>query len=265
MVVQDRYKEFKFLKRDVIVPAMKEINEISNIQVELRTVRSGRAVTAVQFMVKPNPQMALLEIEEEDEISSTEAYKALLEQKIGKTLARSWVIEYGEEYVLDKIDLANQEAARGKIKSSKSGFLKSAIISDYHNQHAAEVERQTQVEKVKSEERQKEISLEKLRAAQKAVKRNYRDKCREMIDIASQALSEAQRGEYQREFKDSLSNSIYVENFKRYGWSDKALFPDIMAFWNTKGLTFPEAGDMVHDGTATTLSKIEQQIQELEG
>ena len=73
------------------------------------------------------------------------------------------MIEYGEEYVLDKIDLANQEAARGKIKSSKSGFLKSAIIDDYHNQHAAEVERQTQVEKVKSEERHKEMSIERLR------------------------------------------------------------------------------------------------------
>jgi plasmid replication initiation protein len=84
MAVEGRYKEFKFLKRDVILPAMKEVNAHSNIQLDLLTVRKGRSVAGVQFIVKSNPQLALMGMEEDDEISSSEAYKALLSQGISK-------------------------------------------------------------------------------------------------------------------------------------------------------------------------------------
>ena len=104
MAVEGRYKEFKFLKRDVIIPAMNEVNKHSNIQVDLLTVRQGRSVAALQFTVKSNPQLALLGMEDEDEISASVAYQTLLTQGVSKTLARSWLIEYGEDYVLGKVD-----------------------------------------------------------------------------------------------------------------------------------------------------------------
>ena len=121
MAVERRYKEFKFLKRDVILPAMKEVNAHSNIQVDLLTVRKGRSVAAVQFSVKSNPQLALMGMEEEDEISSSDAYQALLKQGISKTLARSWILDHGEDYVLDKVALTDTRAASGGIHAVQGG------------------------------------------------------------------------------------------------------------------------------------------------
>jgi plasmid replication initiation protein len=121
------YKPFKALNRNVIQPAMKEVNKLSNIQVEMETRVKGRSVTGLRFLVKPNRQLSLVGMEEEDKITESAAYIALIDEGVSKTLARHWVIENGEEYVFDKLDLANDQASNGKIRSSKVGFLKSAI------------------------------------------------------------------------------------------------------------------------------------------
>ena len=72
-----------------------------------------------------------------------------------------------QEHVFDKIDLVNNQAAQGKIKSSKSGFLKSAIEDNYHNQHAVDRKRQIEAEKIQIAAKKKEDTLESLKAAQK--------------------------------------------------------------------------------------------------
>lgn len=43
------YEEFKIFKRDVLEAAVKEINRVSNIEVEYTCVRTGRKCTAIQF------------------------------------------------------------------------------------------------------------------------------------------------------------------------------------------------------------------------
>lgn len=119
------YKPFKALNRNVIQPAMKEVNKLSNIQVEMETRMKGRSVTGLRFIVRPNRQLSLVGMETEDDITQNPAYQALLKEGISKTLARLWLLEYGEEHIFDKLDLASSQAASGKIKSSKAGFLSS--------------------------------------------------------------------------------------------------------------------------------------------
>jgi hypothetical protein len=264
MAVEGRYKEFKFLKRDVIIPAMNEVNKHSNIQVDLLTVRQGRSVAALQFTVKSNPQLALLGMEDEDEISASEAYQTLLKQGVSKTLARSWLIEYGEDYVLDKVDITLSQAATGKIKSSKAGFLKSAIEQDFHNENAAKQKQLEVVQTAKIERGKLEGQLEALKKSQREAEGSYRGHCSEMIERAFQALSEPQREAVAGEFKLGLGSRIYVDAFKKSGWKDRLNAVDIRTFWEARGLDFPSPSDWAAQNGLLTPEALSAQMSDLE-
>ncbi len=264
MAVEGRYKEFKFLKRDVIVPAMKEVNEHSNIHVELLTVRKGRSVAALQFTVKPNPQLALLGMDEEDEVSSSAAYKALLEKGVSKTLARSWVIDYGEAYVLDKVDLTTSQAASGKINSSTAGFLKAAIEKDYHNEGAVKKKAVQAAQSAKVERERLEYELGVVKKAMKDAEIAYRWACAEIIEDAFQALPEGQRDAVSKEFQLSLGSAVYVGSFKRGGWKDPLTFPSIQEFWTRRGLNLPSPSEWAQKNGSQEPKALSVQVEELE-
>lgn len=50
--LEDMYSQFKFLKRDVINPAIKELNIKSNLEIELKTLTQGRKVISLIFNFK---------------------------------------------------------------------------------------------------------------------------------------------------------------------------------------------------------------------
>ncbi|PID44234.1 MAG: replication initiation protein [Proteobacteria bacterium] len=264
MGVEDKYKEFKFLRRDVINPAMKEVNQVSNINLELVTTRRGRQVAAVQFIVKPNPQLSLIGMEEEDDITDTATYKALLAEGIPKTLARAWVIEYDEEYIFDKLDLARSQAASGKIKSSKAGFLKAAVEQDYHNEGAAKKKALEAAQAAKAAREKNERELEALKKAQRDAESGFRHSCAEIIEEAFQGLPEGQREAVAAEFQLTLGSAIYVNAFKKGGWKDRLTFPDIKRFWEARGLTLPSPADWAQKSGLQEPEMLKAQIEELE-
>lgn len=55
----DTYHEYKYFKRDVLKPAIAEINAVTNLDVELVEHRQGRAVVDIQFRVRQKEQPAL--------------------------------------------------------------------------------------------------------------------------------------------------------------------------------------------------------------
>lgn len=61
MGVNDKpyYDEYKYLNARLIKPAMQQINESSDIQLQLKTKRRSRAVAELKFLVVENPQMEL--------------------------------------------------------------------------------------------------------------------------------------------------------------------------------------------------------------
>ena len=182
------YKPFKALNRNVIQPAMKEVNKLSNIQIEMETRMKGRTVTGLRFIVKPNAQLSLVGMDTEDEITDRQTYKALMAEGVSKTLARAWVLEYDVAYIFEKLDLASNEAARGKIKSSKAGFLRAAVEQDFHNENAQKQKRLDVAQTAKAEREKLERKLEALKKAQRGAETAFRRFCAEMIEGAFQAL-----------------------------------------------------------------------------
>lgn len=258
------YKPFKALNRNVIQPAMKEVNKLSNIQLEMETRMKGRSVTGLRFLVRPNSQLSLIGMDSEDDITQTPAYKALLAEGISKTLARAWVLEYDEEYIFDKLDLAGSEAAKGKIKSSKAGFLKAAVEQDFHNEGAAKKKALEAAQERKTAREKLERELEALRTAQREAETSYRWHTAEIIEEAFQELSEGQREAVTAEFQLGLSSTIYANAFKKGGWKDRLTFPDIKKFWEARGLALPSPADWAQKNGSQEPEALRAQIEEIE-
>ncbi len=258
------YKQFKLLNRAVIQPAMKEVNELSNIQLELETKRKGRTVTGLRFVIRPNPQLSLVGMDTEDDITQTPAYKALMAEGISKILARAWVLEYDEAYIFEKLDLASNQATSGKIRSSKAGFLKSAIEEDYHNENAQKQKRLELVHAAKRDRNHLEQQLEALKKAQRDAETAYRKFCVEKIEAAFDALSEAERDRATAEFQQGLGSRVYVDAFKKGGWKDRLSAVEIRSFWETRGLELPSPTDWAQKNGSQEPDLLKAQISDLE-
>lgn len=258
------YKPFKALNRNVIQPAMKEVNKLSNIQIEMETRMKGRSVTGLRFIVRPNRQLSLVGMEAEDDITQNPAYQALLSEGISKTLARAWVIEYDEEYIFDKLDLAGSEAAKGKIKSSKAGFLKAAVEQDFHNENAAKQKALEAAQERKTAREKLEGELESLKKAQRDAESAYRRSCAEIIEEAFQELSKSQKEAVAAEFQLTLGSTIYVNAFKKGGWKDRLTFPDIKKFWEDRGLALPSPAEWAQKNGSQEPEALRARIEELE-
>lgn len=258
------YKQFKLLNRAVIQPAMREVNELSNIQLELETKRKGRSVTGLRFIIRPNPQLSLVGMDSEDDITQMPAYKALLAEGISKTLARAWVLEYDEEYIFDKLDLAGNEAAKGKIKSSKAGFLKAAVEQDYHNEGAAKKKALEAAQAEKVVRQKAEGQIECLRSALRDAESGYRRSCVEIIEEAYRALPEGRREAAKAEFQFSLGGSFSGTTFRKSGWHDRLSFPEIKAFWEARGLDLPSPVQWAQKNGSQEPEALKAQIKEIE-
>jgi plasmid replication initiation protein len=258
------YKPFKALNRNVIQPAMKEVNKLSNIQVAMETVMQGRTVTSLRFIVRPNAQLSLIGMEEDDAINSSPAYKALLAEGISKTLARAWVLEHEESYIFEKLELANGQAASGKIKSSKAGFLKSAIEEDFKSEVSVKKQKLALAEDRKADKRRKEAELEALKAELKSIELLYRQSCVSMVEDAFELLPLDEQEALTLEFQQGLSSRIFVDDFKKRGWQSPLIFSDIRAFWEARGLSLPSPALHAEKRGSKEPASLSARIKELE-
>lgn len=258
------YKPFKALNRNVVQPAMKEVNKLSNIQVEMETRMKGRSVTGLRFIVKPNSQISLVGMEENDEISESSAYKALLGEGISKTLARAWVIEYGEDYVLKKIRYSNDQATNGKIKASKTGFLKSAIEKDFQDEKEIAKSRKKSADTIREIKYAQEQELSKLMKEVRDVERAYREHCAVEIQKVFDAMSEDKQNFLRQEFLSSLKDQIFKTEFERRGWSSRTNFLQVCKFWTARKVALPSQEVFAENAGMQSPEKIREKIQTLE-
>lgn len=81
-IQETQYKEFNDLNKRVLRPALKEINEKSNLHVEVQTKRTGRKITHLKFLIGYNvdfqPEFPLYESTQGDNVAKI---KNLLTQK----------------------------------------------------------------------------------------------------------------------------------------------------------------------------------------
>lgn len=112
----DALFEYKYFKRDVLIPAIKEINEITDIEVELLEFKTGRKVSHIQFMSRPKKQQSM------DLVSHIELVDEALMARIlalgaSDDLANKIYIAHEEETLRSTLDYVERRIARGGVES----------------------------------------------------------------------------------------------------------------------------------------------------
>ncbi len=108
------YDEYKYLNSRLIKPSIKQVNDCSDIRVQMKTKRSNRAVVELKFLVEPNPQMTLFAetLSRQDVgLIMAEGQKRLILRLSGYRItgkrAAELIDQYSEEDILAALDAAD--------------------------------------------------------------------------------------------------------------------------------------------------------------
>lgn len=215
----DQYKDFN---KFVISPSVREINEVSSIEVQPFFKKAGRKITHIGFTVVQKGQRQLAIPEMLEEAKASKEYEELLVYGINDIQAISWIQEYGYSYIREKLDFTKENEKSGKVKKA-SGFLVSAIKGDYKSEkQVVNKQREKQVEQRNNEE------LEKRRE-------NLRSKFSK--EFAKQEKEKYLNSLNEQEQEDLKNKILEESNLDSY--ASNAL--------KTKGLTAPSIGKYIID------------------
>ncbi|MFV0359381.1 replication initiation protein [Tropicimonas sp.] len=191
------YESFKHLNAKIVKPAVAEVNKTSNIILAPETRKRGRVVTDIRFLIRENPQLAILNIDDGAGIRNGAVYARLRELGVGDRLARQWISEHGEEYVAGKLDYV---AGQGGVKSPLR-YLTAALRDDY--------------------------------SAAPPVPALQSDRSRRLARLRElvEARSPTQRDADKRLFLRRIETEDRRQDFERFGWMSPLNAEAIFAFW----------------------------------
>ncbi|MCI5096857.1 MAG: replication initiation protein, partial [Rhodobacteraceae bacterium] len=98
------YESYKHLNAKVIKPAVAEVNKTSNIEITPEVRKRGRTVTDIRFLIKENPQLAILDLDDGEGLRHGPVYARLRDLGVSDRLARQWLSTHGEDHVAAKMD-----------------------------------------------------------------------------------------------------------------------------------------------------------------
>ena len=108
----DVHREFKFLKQKVINPAMKQINEDSDLLLTLDLRKDGRTITHVRFLIEMKPER-----KNQEALQLSESLYKMLYETFGLSddTIRALTEEYPADYIHEKADFNVARSRGGKM------------------------------------------------------------------------------------------------------------------------------------------------------
>jgi hypothetical protein len=123
-----KQREWRKFKNEFVNPAIREINAVSDIEVELAEYKQGRAIADVQFAVRKKPAQAMPNKPEPPDVTSL-----LRAARLGvrETDAEALVERFGEGPMTAALDAMERfvEANAGKPIVNKAAYLKAILVS----------------------------------------------------------------------------------------------------------------------------------------
>ena len=222
------YESFKHLNAKIIKPAVAEVNKSSDIEITPEFRKKGSAVTDIRFVIRENPQMAMFQIDDSDGVRNLKVYKALRGQGVSDRLARQWIAEHGEDYVMQKLDyMIGQDGVKSSV-----GYLSAALKDDYQTQ-LEPVSKPPSPEAVEAAKQQR-AERDREDAAYHARKAERADRAQklEVVQDLVSRRNPTQRDADKQLFMASLSGDLERENFRAHGWRSALNSSAIIAFWH---------------------------------
>jgi hypothetical protein len=129
--VKDAIPEYKYFKRDVLKGAIAEINNVTDISIELLEFKKGRRVEELQFRVVRTSQPSL-PLEAGPLIDSA-VIERIMRFGISKEDATDIYLSYDENTVLAHIELveSRKQSKRGPELESPAAYFRTAIKNGY--------------------------------------------------------------------------------------------------------------------------------------
>lgn len=222
------YESFKHLNAKIIKPAVAEVNKTSNILITPELHKMGRQVSEVRFLIKENPQLAMLDIDDGEGLRQGPVYANLMELGVSDRLARQWITEHGEDYVSEKIVYLK---GRGPV-DSPIGYLQAALRNDYKAVALAEPTSKAKQAAVKR--REKSVAADSAEAERAAVieeERKARAQIMARVQEIVDSRSPTQRDADRRLFLAWLDDELLKSEFSRLGWKAALCAREMVAFW----------------------------------
>ena len=218
---------YKHLNSDVLKPCVREINQHADIAVGYRSVKKGRAVAEILFMIERTAVQVRLPLDdlttlEEDETSAllpqNQLLLRLIEKGIATRKAKGLIEKYDAERIQENITYAEQEHEAGKVKNV-AAFLVRAIEEDYRPKMTPEAlrkEEESAKERARRAEQQliEELTHEWKRYRERRVRERFAALDAEEQDARRERFVERIRRENKilyRHFKQNGFNSHLVE------------------------------------------------------
>ena len=204
-IEKTKYKLYGHFKNKVLEIAEREINEKTDILIQIEEIKTGRKITAIKFLISAKKEIKAVENTEEIEIiEERKEYSGavtglfyLLPEKEQIESRKNEIEKLLKEHSVDylKADIEYCKAKNPKdfwayfLKSIKSGHYSSADLEKAKLKEQQKLKKKEQEEKLKKEQEERELKLKKL------------------IEKRFKELTDEELQEYENRFK-ALPNAV---------------------------------------------------------
>lgn len=134
------YDEFKVLNNRVLKPAINEINNVSDVFVQMECKKQGRVVTAIKFFVIPKTEYKHLQVtdqqnsndEQQHDIDDSLKQKIMADYKLKEEVAEDLINNYGKERILSAIQYVTERSKnRKKAIEKPAAYFVDTVKNNY--------------------------------------------------------------------------------------------------------------------------------------
>ncbi|CAG7651230.1 replication initiation protein [Paenibacillus allorhizosphaerae] len=139
----DEYPVYYDFKKRVILTAQKEINELTDINIEFEEIRESKKVTKIKFNIssKDNPKKEAIAPPSEESLGGRMQKFGLNEAQISEILNK-----YDEPYIVSNLDVVEQAVKLGKVRNV-TAYTLSALRDDYRSLTPIELEKREEAKR----------------------------------------------------------------------------------------------------------------------
>jgi hypothetical protein len=235
-LAEDSKIEFRFFNRDTVKPAVEEINEVSELIVEVREIRVGKSIEFLQFEVRKKPTQL---IEKPEAMEGSALAKA---EKLGipDAMAEDLWFRYGNDDLLAALNkLAQRLSQIASPVRSKVAYLKAVLANKGIEEETALIE---SAPEKKEKWAPKENPAEAMQKQMQEAEQNRVAQVRGEI----QALNPQVREELLLEFKAYAISAnklpAIVKKIEKGEWQSGLVLGELMRFYwqKTRKLTWSD-------------------------
>lgn len=140
-VQENKYENMRELKRNVITPAIEEVNDLAGFTVEAENIKSNNKVIAFKLHVKDKKKITKFHLQKEYDNDRGKVLEAinLTFGNINYQILDSILKNYTDDYILAKIAYTKSHAKKEHTNLYPMAYFVSALKNDYQSKEQSKI------------------------------------------------------------------------------------------------------------------------------